>query len=101
VGGSGDAEVFSLSVTKVLVSVEGGMVTSRDAALVERIRHMRNYGIQANYNASYPGLNGKMSEFHAIVGLANLKHLDARMACRRRTSRRSTRNASISAVPTT
>jgi dTDP-4-amino-4,6-dideoxygalactose transaminase len=82
VGSSGNAEVFSLSVTKVLVSVEGGMVTSRDGALVERIRHMRNYGIESNYNAWYPGLNGKMSEFHAIVGLANLKHLEARMACR-------------------
>jgi dTDP-4-amino-4,6-dideoxygalactose transaminase len=82
VGRSGDAEVFSLSVTKVLVSVEGGLVTSRNAALIERIRHMRNYGIKANYDAGYPGLNGKMSEFHAIVGLANMKHLEARMACR-------------------
>jgi dTDP-4-amino-4,6-dideoxygalactose transaminase len=72
VGRSGDAEVFSLSVT----------VTSRNAALIERIRHMRNYGIEANYDAGYPGLNGKMSEFHAIVGLANMKHLEARMACR-------------------
>jgi dTDP-4-amino-4,6-dideoxygalactose transaminase len=82
VGTSGNAEVFSLSVTKVLVSVEGGMVTSRDAALVERIRHMRNYGIEANYNAWYPGLNGKMSEFHAIVGLANLERMNERMARR-------------------
>jgi dTDP-4-amino-4,6-dideoxygalactose transaminase len=79
VGSFGDAEVFSLSVTKVLVSVEGGVVTSRNAELIERIRHMRNYGIESNYDAWYPGLNGKMSEFHAIVGLANLKHLDERM----------------------
>ncbi|MEX2284601.1 MAG: DegT/DnrJ/EryC1/StrS family aminotransferase [Gemmatimonadota bacterium] len=82
VGISGDAEVFSLSVTKVLVSVEGGLVTSRDAALVERLRHMRNYGIESNYDAWYPGLNGKMSEFHAIVGLANLARLDERMETR-------------------
>ena len=82
VGASGNAEVFSLSVTKVLVSVEGGMVTSRDAALIERIRHMRNYGIEANYNAWYPGLNGKMSEFHAIVGLANLERMEQRMSRR-------------------
>lgn len=79
VGGSGDAEVFSLSVTKVLVSVEGGLVTSRNAQLIERIRHLRNYGIESKYDAWYPGMNGKMSEFHAIVGLANLKRLDDRM----------------------
>jgi dTDP-4-amino-4,6-dideoxygalactose transaminase len=79
VGTFGDAEVFSLSVTKVLVAVEGGAVTSRDAELIERIRHMRNYGIESNYNAWYPGLNGKMSEFHAIVGLANLRKLEERM----------------------
>jgi len=84
VGGFGDAEVFSLSVTKVLVSVEGGLVTSSDRALIERIRHMRNYGIESNYDAWYPGLNGKMSEFHAIVGLANLARLDERMERRQR-----------------
>jgi dTDP-4-amino-4,6-dideoxygalactose transaminase len=79
VGSFGEVEVFSLSVTKVLVSVEGGMVTSRNPQLIERIRHLRNYGIEAKYNAWYPGLNGKMSELHAIIGLANLKQLDARM----------------------
>src|SRR5262245_33447382 len=81
-GGSGDAEVFSLSVNNMLVGVEGGVVTSRNPALIERIRHMRNYGIEANNNAWYPGLNGKMSEFHAIVGLANLKQLELRLARR-------------------
>jgi dTDP-4-amino-4,6-dideoxygalactose transaminase len=79
VGASGDAEVFSLSVTKALVSVEGGAVTSRNESLIERIRRMRNYGIEASYDAWYPGLNGKMSELHAIVGLANLKRLEQRM----------------------
>jgi dTDP-4-amino-4,6-dideoxygalactose transaminase len=37
---------------------------------------MRNYGIQSNYNAHFPGVNGKMSEFHAIVGLKNLSRID-------------------------
>src|SRR5262249_3679451 len=32
-------------------------------------------GIEENYNAYWPGLNGKMSEFHAIVGIQNLRHL--------------------------
>jgi dTDP-4-amino-4,6-dideoxygalactose transaminase len=87
VGTFGDAEVFSLSVTKALVSVEGGMVSSRNPDLIHRIKKMRNYGIEANYNTHYPGLNGKMSEFHAIVGLYNLARLDQYIAARQRNAR--------------
>ncbi len=76
VGGFGDAEVFSTSVTKVMTSVEGGIVSTRHAALAGRLRKMRNYGIESRYDAHWPGLNGKMSEFHAIVGLHNLARLD-------------------------
>lgn len=75
VGTFGALEVFSLSVTKLLVSVEGGMISTRDTDLVARIRTMRNYGIGAPYDATVAGLNGKMSELHAIVGLANLRRL--------------------------
>lgn len=82
VGGFGDAEVFSLSVTKVLVSVEGGLVSTHDADLLRKIRCMRNYGVLANYDAHFPGLNGKMSEFHAIVGLHNLRRLDSLLTAR-------------------
>jgi dTDP-4-amino-4,6-dideoxygalactose transaminase len=76
VGRAGAAEIFSTSVTKVLTSVEGGIVSSRDASLIARLRKMRNYGIESNYDAQHPGLNGKMSEFHALVGLRNLARLD-------------------------
>jgi dTDP-4-amino-4,6-dideoxygalactose transaminase len=79
VGTFGDAEVFSLSVTKVVVTVEGGLVTSKNPELIERIRKMRNYGIESNYHTYYPGMNGKMSEFHAIIGVENLKRIGALM----------------------
>src|ERR1019366_338343 len=77
IGCFGDAEVFSLSVTKVLVTVEGGLVSTRDPELLRRVRCMRNYGVLSNYDAHFPGLNGKMSEFHAIVGLHNLRRVDS------------------------
>lgn len=83
VGGSGDAEVFSLSVTKIMTSVEGGMISSRNKELIQRLRKMRNYGIEENYNAHWPGLNGKMSEFHAIIGIENLKRLPELLARRK------------------
>jgi dTDP-4-amino-4,6-dideoxygalactose transaminase len=82
VGGYGDAEVFSLSATKVLVSVEGGLVSTHDVDLLRKIGRMRNYGLLANYDAYFPGLNGKMSEFHAIVGLHNLRRLDSLLMAR-------------------
>lgn len=87
VGSFGAAEVFSLSVTKMLVSVEGGMVASRNPDVIERIRKMRNYGIEANYDTYWPGMNGKMSEFHAIVGLHNLRRLDELVAERQSKAR--------------
>jgi len=82
VGGGGDAEVFSTSVTKVMTTVEGGIVSTRDAALVDRLKRMRNYGIAQHYDAHFPGLNGKMSELHAIVGIYNLARLEALLAAR-------------------
>jgi dTDP-4-amino-4,6-dideoxygalactose transaminase len=87
IGGFGDAEVFSLSVTKVLVTVEGGLVSTNNPELVRRIKFMRNYGIQSNYNAHFPGINGKMSEFHAIVGLFNLRRIDTLLAQRQERAR--------------
>lgn len=83
VGRFGKAEVFSLSATKVLVSIEGGLIASNDDALLERVRKMRNYGIEAKYDAWYPGLNGKMSEFHAAVGRFNLARIEELMEMRR------------------
>jgi len=88
VGTFGTAEVFSLSVTKVLVSVEGGVVSSHDAELIRRIKKMRNYGIEQNYDAWYAGLNGKMSEFHAAVGLKNLARIEEFMSGRQQRAER-------------
>lgn len=77
VGRFGQAEVFSLSVTKPLVSVEGGIVSSKNKELIEAIKKMRNYGMKAfGYDALMQGLNAKMSEFHAVIGLCNIRRLN-------------------------
>lgn len=82
VGGFGDAEVFSLSVTKALVCGEGGLVTTRDSQLVAKLRSKRNYGVSSHYNATEMGLNGKLSELHAAIGCVNITRLDAVLAQR-------------------
>ena len=72
VGSFGDAEVFSLSPTKLLVAGEGGLVTTNDAKLASAIRSMRNYGDLGAYNPAWIGLNARMSEFNAALALAGL-----------------------------
>jgi dTDP-4-amino-4,6-dideoxygalactose transaminase len=72
VGRFGDAEVFSLSPTKTLVCGEGGLVATNDAALARRLRVMRNYGDPGTYDCEIIGLNARMSEFQAALGLAGL-----------------------------
>jgi dTDP-4-amino-4,6-dideoxygalactose transaminase len=79
IGQFGDAEVFSLSPTKLLVAGEGGLVTTNDAALAKRIRAGRNYGDAGNYDPELLGLNARMTEFNAALGLAGLRMVDAKV----------------------
>ncbi|MGB9898518.1 MAG: DegT/DnrJ/EryC1/StrS family aminotransferase [Anaerolineae bacterium] len=76
VGGYGDAEVFSLSPTKLLVAGEGGVVATNDDALAEHIRIAREYGNDGRYGSNFPGLNARMPEFNAILGLKSLEMLE-------------------------
>lgn len=79
VGGFGAAEVFSLSPTKVAPAGEGGLVATHDAGLAEQVRLARNYGNPGDYDCRVAGLNARMSEFHAAVGLATLTELPQRV----------------------
>lgn len=73
VGGFGEAEVFSCSPTKPLCCIEGGLITTNNEELAETLRKARNYGYQApDYDCKLEGLNARMGEFNAIVGLWNL-----------------------------
>jgi dTDP-4-amino-4,6-dideoxygalactose transaminase len=82
-GTFGDAEVFSLSPTKVVVAGEGGLVATRNAELAERIRLGVDYGNPGDYDTRFAGLNARMSELHAATGLCSLEELDAHLAIRR------------------
>ncbi len=64
--------VVSLQATKVLGVGEGGFVVCSDRALALRIRQAANFGFLGRREAEIPGTNGKMSEYHAAVGLAAL-----------------------------
>lgn len=76
IGKQGDAQIFSLSPTKLLITGEGGIVATNDDALAERIRMGREYGNDGNYDSAFPGLNARMPEFNALLGLHSLKRLE-------------------------
>jgi dTDP-4-amino-4,6-dideoxygalactose transaminase len=71
--------VFSLHATKTLAAGEGGFVVTRDPKLAQAVRQLSNFGINlvdpllASIGAvTMVGTNGKLSEYHAAVGLASL-----------------------------
>lgn len=74
-GQFGACEVFSLSPTKVVTAVEGGLVTTNDSVLADRLRSMRDYGRDLVHGEDMLdlGLSARMSELHAAVGLWSLR----------------------------
>jgi dTDP-4-amino-4,6-dideoxygalactose transaminase len=79
IGSFGDAEIFSLSPTKLLVAGEGGLVTTNDAKLAAAVRAMRNYGDVGAYNPKWLGVNARMTEFNAALALSGLPLMDAKV----------------------
>lgn len=72
----GDISTCSLHATKLYHSVEGGFVVTQNADLLKKLASIRNFGISGFDTFAELGLNGKNSEFHAAMGLANLKYIE-------------------------
>ncbi|WP_043988843.1 DegT/DnrJ/EryC1/StrS family aminotransferase [Pectobacterium parmentieri] len=87
-GGFGDAQIFSFHATKSYNTIEGGCLCSHDAELIKRAEAIRNFGQDASGICVLPGLNGKMSELNAIIGLAQLPYLESQLTCRRQAASR-------------
>lgn len=71
----GDVSTCSLHATKLYHSVEGGLVIARDSGLLKKIDFHRNFGHNGPGVFATLGINGKNSEFHAAMGLVNLKYV--------------------------
>lgn len=84
IGGFGDAEVFSFHATKFFNTFEGGAILTNDTALAETMASLRNFGYTGMDEVDYVGLNGKMSEASAAMGLSLLDRLDELVATNRR-----------------
>lgn len=84
----GDLSVVSFHATKVFSTFEGGAIISHDPETKQALDRLCNYGIVDENQIETTGLNAKMSELHAAVGLAQLTRVDQDIALRAAVSRR-------------
>ena len=79
----GDLAVLSFHATKVFNTFEGGAIICPDLATKQRIDHLKNFGFTNETTVVAAGINGKMSEVNAALGLLQLKHIDEALAQRK------------------
>jgi dTDP-4-amino-4,6-dideoxygalactose transaminase len=80
--GYGDISTASFHATKVFHSIEGGAVFTQDPEVLRQMSYLRNFGHSGDDVFTGAGINGKNSEFHAAMGLCNLKYIDAILKAR-------------------
>lgn len=75
IGGFGRCEILSFHATKFCNSFEGGAILTNDKELAEKTRLMRNFGFSGYDNVIYIGINGKMTEPCAAMGLTSMESI--------------------------
>lgn len=84
IGSYGDASVFSFHATKLFNTVEGGLITTPRSVDADLIYYLRNFGIKNEEEVISVGINGKLNELQAAVGLLNLPLVAREMEVRAR-----------------
>lgn len=83
----GDISTTSFHATKLFHTIEGGAVFTQSPVLLKKMAFLRNFGHEGPENFAEVGINGKNSEVHAAMGLANFKYLDAILDSRKEQTR--------------
>jgi dTDP-4-amino-4,6-dideoxygalactose transaminase len=76
IGNFGDITMFSFHATKMFHTAEGGALCFKDKKLKTRVDLLKNFGIKDEEHVILPGINGKMNEIQAALGLVVLNHVD-------------------------
>jgi dTDP-4-amino-4,6-dideoxygalactose transaminase len=84
IGNFGDISMFSFHATKLFHTAEGGALTYKDKDLKRCIDLLKNFGIKNEDEVVMTGINGKMNEIQAALGLINLRYLEAEREKRKR-----------------
>jgi dTDP-4-amino-4,6-dideoxygalactose transaminase len=79
----GDLSVLSFHATKMFTTVEGGAIISHDIAIKERVDYLKNFGFANETTVVAPGINAKMNELQAALGILQLKRFDEYVEKRR------------------
>jgi dTDP-4-amino-4,6-dideoxygalactose transaminase len=79
----GDLSVLSFHATKVFTTFEGGAIVCHDEKIKKRIDFLKNFGFADEVTVMAPGINAKMNEFQAALGLLQLKYIDSAIEQRR------------------
>lgn len=80
----GDLSVLSFHATKVYTTFEGGAIICPDGKTKQRIDHLKNFGFVDEVTVVAPGINGKMNEFQAALGMLQLSRVADAIAARGR-----------------
>jgi dTDP-4-amino-4,6-dideoxygalactose transaminase len=94
----GDVSVLSFHATKLFQTIEGGAVITNQKDIAEKIKLLRNHGIKSEDEVLIPGINAKLNEFEAAMGLCNLMTIEGRIKEREKLYVRYKSNLSNEAV---
>lgn len=84
IGTFGDISMFSFHATKVFNTIEGGGLAYNNSELRDKLEKLKNFGINGPEKVEYVGINAKMNEFQAAMGLCNLRHIDSELEKRKK-----------------
>lgn len=79
---NGDLSILSFHATKIYNTFEGGAIVCKDEKLKQRIDYLKNFGFADEVTVMAAGINGKMNEFQAALGLLQLDYIDQCIASR-------------------
>ncbi len=82
----GDVSVISFQATKLFHTIEGGAIIIEDDDMANEAKMLSNFGINGSESIGYLGMNAKMNEFQAAMGLCVLDDIEYILQERKRIS---------------
>lgn len=80
----GDMSMFSFHATKVFNTIEGGGIAYKEEKFEREFNLLKNFGLTGTETVEAAGMNAKMNEFQAAMGICNLRHIDEEIAKRKK-----------------
>jgi dTDP-4-amino-4,6-dideoxygalactose transaminase len=89
---SGDMSILSFHATKVFNTMEGGAIVTNDDKMKKRIDYLKNFGFADEVTVVAPGINAKMNELQAVLGILALEMIEHEIEKRKKVANRYRKN---------